>query len=738
MDQVRTIVIAPGSARPVHTAAAQLRRSLGADVVEREHVGRVGVGELALVEGPDVERYSSLAGLVAKLPTGSEWELAERVDEGLVLAGCTARNLCHLSLAWLDDPDGWVGRLSTFHIRDRFTMWDNSMNQMYRFSEGFDRAQHLREIARMGHTGVEVNRYAGLQGHHMGVRRFPHDSYPWYLSYAPALDAFVESTLTAGTVPRAELTRNLDDLLEAVELARDYGLQPGFVCYEPRCVTEAVFDRYPELRGSRTDHPGRSLEPRYNLDIANPRVLAHYQEMLTTLMSSVPDLRYFVFWTQDSGSGIPFANKLYAGPNGSFRARAKSVAQMAAEFAGALAQAGRQINPAFEVIMEIGHEYTEQERKDIVSMLPEGVTVSHPVGGSLMEDPSEGNAGQFVQDDRSYGHEPYGLVTVSAGFDAEPIIGVPTPSHLVRKLALTRELKLSRLFTHEGLWSAPQCPYSINQQLYAEFLRDPDVDVSAFCRRTALRWCQGDTERADLLMRAWLVGDRAIGSWRKINWYHGGPGQTQARWLTRPLVPDITILQNWERAAWERALFTLPTDVGRWNIAFESGVRFFSDEDLDATVRAYDDAMIPALEKAVELLNEGFGATGLPVLEDQRDRYRGLLLRSKTDRNLFDAQVAINNYLLGRGEPSGQRARLQDAIRAEVENTQEWISALTGSRTEFFHVSSREETPFLYKTPVEDFELKLDVMPAHIDDEPGPLLAELSTAKASLLFSAVQ
>ena len=187
-------------------------------------------------------------------------------------------------------------------------MWDNTLNQWYRGTEGFDRVKHIRELARMGHTGVEINRYADAGGGwHVRHRKFPGDSYAWYVDYCPALDAFVESSLTEGIYEYAELRRNRDDLLTAAELVRSWGMKPGFVCYEPRCVSEKVFERYPELRGSRVDHPGRSLEPRYAMDIANPRVLAHYAEMVTNLLELVPDMRYLVFWTSDSGSGLPFA-----------------------------------------------------------------------------------------------------------------------------------------------------------------------------------------------------------------------------------------------------------------------------------------------------------------------------------------------------------------------------------------------------------------------------------------------
>ncbi|HLA40905.1 MAG TPA: hypothetical protein VJ417_12965, partial [Candidatus Glassbacteria bacterium] len=324
--QYNRIIVAPGSAEPVRTAAAELASATDAQTVERSFTPPAGEGEIILLEGDSALAVAEVKRLVDKLEPGGEWEAVTTSGGGLLIAGAGPRNVCQAALAWIANPERETGRVARYVFKERFTMWDVTLNQWYRGTVGFDRRRHLRELARLGHSGVEVNRYADAGGGwHVRHRKFPGDSYAWYVSYCPALDAFVESSLTEGIYEREELDRNLADLKEAAAIARSYGMLPGFVCYEPRCVSEKIFDRYPQLRGSRTDHPGRSLEPRYALDIANPRVLEHYAELLTNLMNHVPDLRYLVFWTGDSGSGLPFAKGLYFGPNGSYIARSKTV-----------------------------------------------------------------------------------------------------------------------------------------------------------------------------------------------------------------------------------------------------------------------------------------------------------------------------------------------------------------------------------------------------------------------------
>lgn len=719
------ILLPPDSALPVKTAAAELAGKTHARVVHRPHSGTIEPGTIVLVTGTSIRTYAEAASRLPDSLRDKEWELVQAAGGGLLIAGSSPRNVCRAALGWIEDPVGETNRVSAYQFEERFTMWDNSLNQMHRFTKGFDRSRHFREIARLGHTGVEINRYADPGGYYVRHRRFPHDSYAWYLSYAPALDAFVESSLNQGVYPREELAANLADLHSAAELGRRYGLKLGYVCYEPRCVAEEIFDRYPGLRGSRTDHPGRSLQPRYALDIANRRVLKHYAEMLTNLMKEIPDLDYFVFWTQDSGSGLPFASMLYPGPNGSYLARSKTVEAMAADFTRTLLEAGRTLNPEFKVIMQIG-PYTREERNRIIATLPKGVALTNGAGGSLLKAGTAAAFETYVREARNVGLEPYAEVTVSAGWDAEPIFGVPAPTMLMAKFDRLRRLNLRRIFTEGGLFSPPQCPFNINQELYAELIREEVTDLDAFLLKIAERWCQGDLQSAHMLVEAWEKGEEALASWPRLNWYSGGPGDVQARWLIRPLVPDITRLNPRERAAWERVLFPLKWDIARWNIVFEGGIRQYEEVDLERSIGTYDAEVIPGLEKTVELLNQALDQGKKPVIEDQRDRYLGMLLRSRTERNLYEAQVAINNFLLKKGEPELERRRLQRAIRAEIENTKEWIRALKESKTNFFHITVKEETPFLYKTPVDDLVLKLEVMPAHINDEPGPYLKELT------------
>ena len=732
---VKKIFLPKNSQLPVYTAAEILAKKIGAKIILEAHTGAVKSGEIIFQVGDGVKNYPEASSLITGADLSKEWEVVKKIDDGFLFSGSSSRNLCHAVLAWIENPGRETDRFSNYRFAERYTMWDNSLNQWFRFSKGFDREAHVYEIARLGFTGMEINRYADAGGFHVNHRRFPDDPYAWYMSYAPALDAFVESSYTKDIYPKDELTANLNDLKEAAELSRKYGLKPGFVCYEPRGVSEKVFDRHPGLRGARIDHPGRSLEPRYSLDIANPKVLDHYAESITKLMEIVPDLSYFVFWTQDSGSGMPFSKGLYAGPNGSYLARSKTLGEMAGNFMKTLVNAGRKINPEFEVVMKMDWEYFDDERNEMTAHVPEGATLVHVFGNRSIKGSNIKGEIKYVTDDRKVGIEPYAAIIVSASWETEPIVGITRPSILAEKVKNLTNLELKKIMAQGGIFSKFICPYNITQELFLELIRTEVNDLDKFIYDTAKVWCNNDDKVTKELVKAWQVADKALEAWPVLNWYDSGAGTTQGRWLTRPLVPDITLLDKSETFAWERELFPVPWDVARKNIAFEGGIRMYTEGQLDKAVKAFDNGMFPKLQESIKILKNA-SKSKINIIIDQHDRYLSFLYRSISVRNLYEAQLAINNYLMKKGSQVENQKSLKKAIYSEIKNTENWIDLLETSKVYFFRITDNDETPFQYKTPIEDFKLKLKVMKGHLEDKPGPYITELfdKGSERNLLF----
>ena len=228
-------------------------------------------------------------------------------------------------------------------------------------------------------------------------------------------------------------------------------------------------------------------------------------------------------------------------------------------------------------------------------------------------------------------------------------------------------LELKNFFNRGAVDTAPNCPYMVNHDLFSELVRGHTPEnLYDFLFSKALNWCEGDKHVAALLVDSWQSGEQALRDWPLINWYHAGAMATSGRWLTRPLTPDFSRLTKEELAAFEREVFTLEWDVARQNLVFEGGIRMYTEERFETTVAEYDRRMLPKLELTVATLEKALAAKKLRVLEDQRDRYYGLLLMQRTLRNGMAAQAAINRWLLEPEKRAEQREILDGAIGAEI------------------------------------------------------------------------
>ena len=100
---------------------------------------------------------------------------------------------------------------------------------------------------------------------------------------------FVESDLIRGSYPDEMLRDNLKELKKCVRLVRKYGMKPIIQVFEPRVVPETLFDKIPEIRGSRCDLASYSGEAEYALDPNHPLVQKHYEQLAENLLKEVPD-----------------------------------------------------------------------------------------------------------------------------------------------------------------------------------------------------------------------------------------------------------------------------------------------------------------------------------------------------------------------------------------------------------------------------------------------------------------
>ncbi len=627
--------------------------------------------------------------------------------------------------------------------------FDLFLTQYARLIRGFDRELYLREYARLGFTHVEVNALAGPFPAETGVEG---EFYPDFYTYCPALDQFVSSRLNQGLYPEEHLEANLERLRQNALLALKYGLTPGLLCFEPRSVPESIFEKYPTLRGARVDHPFRSFKPRYNLSIAHPLVRRHYAELIQNLLAQVPALEFLSIWTNDSGAGFEHTQSLYVGRNGgAYLIRewkdndeiARTAAANTVRFFRTLRDAAREINPRFRITTrlesfygELPHLWPELGRGVDVeanSLLAVGWEADYPhprypdvkVMGSLYHNTLKKGEGEKAdelgeRDGLSYFYHMFGPHA-----NHEPLLGIPFPWLTYEKLISAQALDLKNLAHVGGIQPPDKVPYAVNQEVFRRFQLDPGLDIDRTVGNLAAGWVGEDL--AESLREGWRAVEEAVRSFVPLSIY-SHYGVVWQRLFARPLVPDIGIIPEPERAFYEDFMCTSIHNPNRVDLAQDVLFELISPDYARTAVERIDASVWDPLEKALELFERGrknssaAGSEGSEkVFRDQHTRIRALQSLYETLRNTALWIYAVHTYVKS-ADPE-ERARMRDQlagmIEREIRNCVKLKELWEEAEIEWMIVSGSEETPFIYAPNLGTLlERKVELMREYGDHEP--------------------
>ena len=641
----------------------------------------------------------------------------------------------------------WMQKMSFAVEKSTFDLF---LTQYARLIRNFNRERYIREYARLGFTHIEVNALAGSFPWEKGVSG---EFYPDFYTYCPALDQFVSSRLNQGVYPAEYLKNNLKALKNNARLALKYGLVPGLLCFEPRSVPEALFEKYPTLRGARVDHPFRSFKPRYNLSIVHPVVQKHYQELLTKLMKEVPELGYLTIWSNDSGAGFEHTKSLYVGRNGGAylirewkedAAIARSAASNIIRFFSLLRDTGARINPGFRVITRLESFYGERDylwpelgdRLDVEvnSLLAKGWEAIYPhprypevrVLGSayhntLMDKEKEAILELKSRNCRSYFYHSFGCHT-----NHEPLLGIPFPWLTFEKLQAFAKTGVQTLAHVGGIHPPEKVPYAVNQEIFRLFQLKASLDIEKAVHRVALRYT--DRKYADDLVEGWRRIEQAIRAFLPLSIY-SHYGVVWQRLFVRPLVPDIDRIPEPDRAFYESFMCTSIHNPNRIDLAQDVLFELVSKEYAHKAFSRIDKNVWTPLESAIHLFKQkGEEAEGAgdqkagEVFVDQYFRSRALKCLFCTLRNTAVWIYAVHEYRDSDDPGVRMKCRklLDDMIEKEIKNCRELIELWEKAPIEWMIVSGAEETPFIH---ADNFAgllgKKIALMKNHRGDEPS-------------------
>lgn len=752
LNQVSAVRYRSGAMPVEHTVVTQLRDMCcpGAELQEGEWTGDEDVIRVAVVSNPD--EWSAIHPDLSE--ETDPWMMFQVTgSNGGILAASQPHLLYHLfsflTEDWLDRnvgefKDGEIYTRTFSKIRPTF---DAFLNQYYRTTEGFDKEAHFRTLARMGFSHAEVNGLAYPVPYEPSV---PGEILQRFYTYCPALDQFVTSELNRGLYKDDYLQANLNNLKDNAALAGKYGLTPGLLSFEPRSVPDEFFQRYPMLRGARVDHPMRSFKPRYNLSIGHPAVLEHYSTLLKNLMRQVPDLGYFAIWSNDSGAGFEYTHSLYVGRNGGgYVIREwKSDEEIEASAAGAmmnylrvLRDAGREINPEFDVVLRV--EPFWKEREHIWGELEDGIRVQastlqssgwgmpyeHPryddvpeIHTTALHNAFNDGEGEELKTLREKGSDAEILFAPGILWNHEPLIGLPFPYLVYEKLSDLDAQAVRTLSYLGGPTPENFANFNINQEVVRAFQLDSKMDLDQVLQQKARHWV--GEKYADDLVEVWRLADETFRAFPVPVWIYSGWGNWY-RLLIRPLVPDIEAIPEQEREYYENYLLATAHNRNRIDLRHDVGFDLTDVDRAYQSVQRMDENLFPeidtAISKANELREEVGNAGAEACAADLYDRLVGWRCWFRNQRNVAAWIAGVHGYLEADSdaERDEHMQTLHDMVLDEIQNTEILLDHWIESETKWMVISDTGETTFTYYKNFGEFlRKKIELMQGREHDKP--------------------
>jgi hypothetical protein len=626
-------------------------------------------------------------------------------------------------------------------------VYDSMLTQHNRTARGFERRTYIRDIARAGCTHVEVNGLAFPEPYETGPEG---EVLHRFYTYCPALDQFTSSRLNRGAYPADYLEANLRALRENALLAREYGLLPGMVCFEPRSVPDALLEKYPMLRGARVDHPLRSFRPRYNLSVAHPVVLDHYSEMLRNIMHEVPDLDYLSIWSNDSGAGFEYTSSLYVGRNGGgYVIRewkdsediARAAAATILRFLYLLRDAGRSVNPKFRVLLRLEPFWAEYEHLwngledgigvEVSSLLTTGwgLRYQHPaipdapeIHGTALHNRFHPDETERIDALAAKGSFSEFYFSPEILWNHEPVTGIPFPRLVYDKLRDFHANGARSICYYGG--SAPEnlCRWNINREVVRAFQTYPAMRLDDFLLSQAEIWV-GSADAARL-RECWNQCDEVLRAFPVPIWIYAGWSVWYRLWI-RPLVPDIEAIPEADRAYYERHLLATAHNRTRIDLRYDVGFDLISPERALHWARIMDDALFPKLERTLAMIDTSVLQTSPDAARDcfgdLATRMRALRCLYRTQRNVALWIAGVHGYLEAADAVQKSRSRvlLREMVLDEIQNTRALHELWSTTSRSWMIVSREHETTFIYGDDFGDHLVrKIELMTGRENDEP--------------------
>ena len=466
--------------------------------------------------------------------------------------------------------------------------------------------RHGKGLVERGITHVPVNQGAFS----IPLVQDPQNSYLRFSTFAYPLDKFVDSDVNKGIYDESALEANRKLLLKNLKHARSFGLRGYIMCCEPAFMPESFYDRWPALRGPRSDNPACSRRPLFAPCVVVPEVEKHYRQMIKKLLTLAPEIDEMHIFANDSGSGVCYSEGLYAGPNGAYHCRNVSPGKHMQRFMRYLLEAGREVNPHFRVIFLCAmapHEVRDVQQGAVEGMATNACGAFAWFGG--LEDrwgtQAEGSASEDMREElRAWQYRDFSTrvelarkanMNTYAAFAVDYYMPpIPRPFETHQVLRELRDMGVQNLMggPSGGKWD-------VNTEVFVRFLADPDLPAEQLVGQIAREWV--GEEHAGELVKAWRIIDTMDRARPIPPGGHALPLDPDLR--NAPIVPDFSRLQPGDLehygTSWSDDLGTMRSQQGgAWRRVY------LDPQEARWLVDKLEERTFPQLEEAEDTLSQ--------------------------------------------------------------------------------------------------------------------------------------
>ena len=349
----------------------------------------------------------------------------------------------------------------------------------------------------------------------------PKGGSPWheYAAFVSAPYKFFPPKILAPYIPAAHVAKNRAALMRRVGILRRFGYAAAFYTAEPNFLPEAFYEKYPHLRGARSDHPRRSRKEAFSPCVDRPEVRAMIAESMEALVRAVPELHSYQVKTNDAGPGLCWSYWLYSGPNGPAACKDVNVGVRVRGMFDAMNAGAQRAGGKLDITFS-GLFHDEDEQPLIREHLPPNVTFGRS-------------------------RARVGIGTGVTG--TYPVKGVFNPLALLRATGRlsrpgVKTVAISFRVSYDRGGELPETVAKVFD-IVDDALRRPvsgEEATLARLREYCVKW--GGAKHADILLGALVALDETMRFRRQkpLSGFSSLYGCVSVRWITRPLVamPD--------------------------------------------------------------------------------------------------------------------------------------------------------------------------------------------------------